>query len=159
VIFRGRLVRTSLLCSTIPPPTPDLIAAAGEVSDRTLDQRCAGCHVLMDPIGKAFAVLDPDDSGGAGPAEIVSHPELEGSYPDLPSLLEAVATSRAYAECFARNWLGFFLEVPLADADPAWVQELADAVQAGAGLADIVEETVLSLESGSRSLTPVCQAP
>jgi hypothetical protein len=159
VIFRGRMVRTSLLCDTIPLPAPDLVAAAAEVSDRTVEPRCAGCHLMMDPIGKAFAVLDPDDSGGGGPAEIRSHLELEGSYPDLPSLLAAVATSRAYAECFARNWLGFFLEVPLAEADAAWVAQIADAVQGGATLGDIVERTLATLESGSRGTAPLCPSP
>jgi hypothetical protein len=158
VIFRGRLVRSSLLCDDIPPPAPELIAAAGEVSDRTVDQRCAGCHLLMDPIGKAFSVLDADDSRAASPAEILSHAELTGSYPDLPSLFEAVASSRAFAECFAKNWLGFFLEVPKSQADPAWIEQLADAVQAGAGIGDIVEQSVATLETGSRSLEPVCRA-
>jgi hypothetical protein len=111
----------------------------------------------MDPIGKAFAALDPDDTAAAGPAEILSHPELEGTYPNLPALLDAVATSRAFAECFARNWLSFFLEHPLSEADPAWVAELADAVQAGASVAAIVERTVTALETGSSSLAPMCE--
>jgi hypothetical protein len=155
LIFRGRLVRTSLLCNPIPAPTPDLIALASEVGDRTLEPRCSGCHLLMDPIGRAFAALDADDLSGAGPAEILSHAELEGSYPDLPALLDAIATSRAFAECFASNWLGFFLEQPLSAVDPAWVQRLADLVQAGADLGKIVERTVSDLEAGAGA-APIC---
>lgn len=157
VIFRGLLVRRSLLCDVIPPPTPELIAAAGEVSDRTVEPRCAGCHQRIDPVGSAFAALDGD--APVTPAELRSHAELEGTYPDLPSLLDAVATSRAFAECFSRHWLSFFFERPLADADPAWVAELADTVQSGASLGDLAEKTIVSLEAGGAGLAPVCEGP
>ena len=159
LIFRGRLVRTSLLCNPIPAPTPDLIALASEVGDRTVEPRCSGCHLLMDPIGRAFAALDIDDPSGGGPAEIRSHAELEGSYPNLPALLDAVATSRAFAECFASNWLGFLLEVPLSQVDPAWVERVADSVQAGADLGEIVERTISDLEAGASAAPPICGGP
>jgi hypothetical protein len=157
VIFRGRLVRSSLLCDVIPAPAPELVAAASEVGDRTTDARCSSCHLLMDPIGKAFAAFDLDDPSGGGPAEIRSHPELAGSYPDLPSLFEAVATSRAFAECFAKNWLSFFLEQPLASADPVWIDAIADAVQAGASLPEVAESTARALEAGSAQVAPMCE--
>lgn len=156
-IFRGRLIRSSLLCDVIPVPAPDLVAAAGEVSDRTSDARCSSCHLRMDPIGKAFAALDTDDTGSAPPAEVRFHPELEGTYETLPELLDAVATSRAFAECFAKNWLGFFLEQPLASADPVVVAQIADAVQAGATLRDVVEGTMVNLEASSGAVEPMCK--
>lgn len=156
-IFRGRLVRASLLCDTIPPPSAALLALAGEVSDRTTDPRCASCHTRMDPIGRAFAALDPDHEGGTIPAEVLSHRELEGTYANVPALLEAVSTSRAFAECFARHWLAFFLEQPLADADDAWVAQLADAVQAGVSLRGVVEQTMTTLEALSFEVTPWCE--
>jgi hypothetical protein len=157
LVFRGRLVRASLLCDDIPPPPPDLIAAAGEVSSRTTDARCSRCHRLMDPIGKAFAALDEDDSNAPEPAEILSHSELAGTYPNLPALLDAVASSRAFAECFARNWLGFFLEQSIEQADIAWVAQLADAVQGGASLRDVIEQTIVTLEADSETIAPMCQ--
>lgn len=157
VIFRGRLVRASLLCDTIPAPTPELIAAAGEVSDRTKDARCASCHQRMDPIGRAFAGFDPDHEGDADPPEVLHHEELAGTYRDVPALLEAVASSRAFAECFARHWLAFLLEQPLSEADPAWVSDLADEVASGASLRGIIERTAQTLESRSSEMTPWCE--
>jgi Protein of unknown function (DUF1592)/Protein of unknown function (DUF1588)/Protein of unknown function (DUF1595)/Protein of unknown function (DUF1587) len=157
VIFRGRLVRASLLCDTIPAPTPELIAAAGEVSDRTKDARCASCHQRMDPVGRAFAGLDPDHEGSSEPPEVLHHAELAGTYPDVSALLDAVAASRAFAQCFARHWLAFLLEQPLSDADPAWVSELADEVASGASLRDIVARTAQTLESRSSEATPWCE--
>jgi len=158
-IFRGLLVRRSLLCQSIPAPSPELIALAGEVGDRTVDARCSGCHLRMDPIGRAFARLDPGETGSAMAAEVLAHDELGGSYADLPALLDAVAGSRAFAECFAQHWLAFFLEQPLADADPAWVAELADAVEAGASLGTVIERTVKTLAARSPTSEPWCSNP
>jgi hypothetical protein len=158
-IFRGKLVRTSLLCDTIDPPSADLLALADEVSDRTTDVRCRGCHTLLDPIGRTFASLDIDHEGTVPAAEILGHPGLEGTYADLPALLEAVAGSRSFAECFSRHWLAFFLEQELAAADPTWVAELADLVEAGASLGEVVEQTIVALESRAKLAVPWCEGP
>lgn len=158
-IFRGKLVRTSLLCDEIPAPDPELLALAGEVEDRTVDQRCRGCHVMLDPIGVAFAPLDPDFEGMPEPAEVIEHAELEGTYADLPALLTAVAESRAFASCFGRHFLSFFLEQPMEAVDEGFATELADTVLAGGSLRDVLEQTVVSLEARSQAAVPWCEGP
>jgi hypothetical protein len=158
-IFRGKLVRTSLLCDSIDPPSADLLALADEVGDRTVDPRCRGCHTLLDPIGRTFASLDPDHEGAVPAAEILSHPGLEGTYADLPALLEAVAGSRSFAECFSRHWLAFFLEQELDAADPTFIAELADLVEAGASLGEVAEQTIVSLEARAKRAVPWCEGP
>jgi hypothetical protein len=157
-IFRGKLVRTSLLCDSIPAPNAELLELDDEVGDRTVDARCAGCHVMMDPIGRAFAPLDADFEGAPEPAEIFEHPELEGSYATLAELLDAVSGSRAFAECFARHFLAFFLEQPLDEVDRALITELADQVAAGASLAEVIEQSIVSLATQSDPLVPWCEA-
>jgi hypothetical protein len=158
-IFRGKLVRRSLLCDDIPPPSADLLALAGEVGDRTADQRCRGCHLMMDPIGVAFAPLDADFEGTPEAARVIEHAELEGTYADLPALLAAVAGSRSFADCFGRHFLAFFLEQPLDAVDAGFAAELGDAVVAGASLPDVLEQTMASLEARSRTATPWCEGP
>lgn len=155
-IFRGVLVRRSLLCDTIPAPTPDLVALEREVSDRLTDTRCQSCHELIDPVGQAFAAYDMDTDGPVPGAEVIRHDELEGTYPDVGELLVAVANSRAFAECFSEHWLSFFLEVPPAEVDAGWKSSLADSVQAGASLGSIVEQTVRELSARLISQTPWC---
>ncbi len=93
-IFRGLLVRSSLLCQTIPPPSAELVALAGEVTDRTKDARCMGCHQLLEPVGAAFAALDRDFTGTPPAVQLNGHAELAGSYPALPAFLDAVAGSQ-----------------------------------------------------------------
>jgi hypothetical protein len=156
-IFRGKLVRTSLLCDSIPAPSADLLELDDEVGDRTTDERCAGCHVMMDPIGRAFAPLDADFEETPEPAEVVDHAEVGGTYASLPELLEAVAGSRAFAECFARHWLAFFLEQPLDEVDRTFIGELADEITAGASLGDVVERSIVTLATRSEELVPWCE--
>ena len=65
---RGKFVRETLLCSTIPAPPPgvstDLPVGDGTETLRErlevhmTDPSCAGCHVLMDPIGFALESYD-----------------------------------------------------------------------------------------------------
>jgi hypothetical protein len=158
-IFRGKLVRTALLCDTIASPSAELLAMSDQVPDRTAHPRCAGCHVLMDPIGRAFAALDRDHEGVVEAAEIVEHPGLDGTYADLPALLDAIANSRSFAECFSRHWLAFFLEQPLAAADPTFVAELADVVQSGGSLRDVIGETAVGFAARAELATPWCEGP
>jgi hypothetical protein len=158
-IFRGKLVRTSLLCDTIASPSAELLALSDQVADRTTHPRCAGCHVMMDPIGRAFAALDRDHEGVIEAAEIFEHPGLDGTYEDLPALLDAIANSRSFAECFSRHWLAFFLEQPLDAADPTFVSQLADVVQNGGSLRDVIGETAVGFESRSKLATPWCEGP
>ncbi len=156
-IFRGLVVRRALLCDEIPAPSADLVALSAEVGDRTEDARCAGCHQLLDPIGGAFAVFDDDEEAGDGGAEVLGHAELEGTYDSLSELLTAVSQSRAFAECFAEHWLEFLLET--STPEPAWVESLADAVQGGASLRDLVVQSAHSLADQSQVEPPWCGAP
>ncbi|MGH1347049.1 MAG: DUF1592 domain-containing protein [Nannocystales bacterium] len=65
---RGKFVRETLLCTTIPAPPPgvstDLPVGDGTETLRErlevhmTDASCAGCHVLMDPIGFALESYD-----------------------------------------------------------------------------------------------------
>jgi hypothetical protein len=156
-IFRGKLVRTSLLCDSIPAPSADLLELDDEVGDRTVDARCAGCHVMMDPIGRAFAPLDADFMGTPQPAEIVEHPELAGTYASLAELLDAVAESRTFAECFSRHFLAFFLEQPLEEIDRELIGALADEVAAGASLGAVVERSIVEVATHSSTYVPWCE--
>jgi hypothetical protein len=133
------------------------VALADEVGDRTQDVRCAGCHEYIDPIGRVFASLDPDNEQAPPPAEVLGTEGLAGSYANAAELLEAVGNSRAYAECFARHWLGFFLEQPLESADASWVASIADAVEGGASLGAIVEQSLVELHARSQPLVPWCE--
>jgi hypothetical protein len=65
---RGHVVRSTLMCSVVPPPPPTVNPNIEPSEAKTTRQRyedvhsadpsCKGCHQLMDPIGFAFEKLD-----------------------------------------------------------------------------------------------------
>jgi hypothetical protein len=69
-VKRGKWVLDEMLCSTVPPPDPNLDMAGAEadiaagLSQREVlerhraDTACAGCHSLMDPIGLGLENYD-----------------------------------------------------------------------------------------------------
>jgi hypothetical protein len=155
-IFRGVLVRSSLLCQPVPPPSAENVALAGAVSDRTADNRCAGCHLLLEPVGAAFAALDRDFTGAPPAAHLNNHNEIGGTYPQLSAMLDAIAGSQAFADCFARHIWGFFLERSPAEVDAASVAEVATVVRSGGSLSDVLGTLAERLEARSRAAVPWC---
>lgn len=155
-IFRGYLVRSALLCEAIESPTADVVALDAEVSDRATDARCAGCHSMMDPIGRAFAPLDLGNTAGAPAPEVIGDGEVTGAFADLPAMLNAIAVSQTYADCFSRHLLGFFLEQDPAAVNAAAVGDVSAVVKAGGSLADAVGQAVVSLERRSQAAIPWC---
>jgi hypothetical protein len=158
-IFRGLLVRSSLLCQTIPPPSAELVALAGEVTDRTKDARCMGCHQMLEPLGAAFAGLDRDFTGTVPPVQLNGHDELGGTYAQIPAFLDAIAESRAFSDCFARQMWAFFLEQPPGEVDAASIAEIATVVRSGGSLGAVVSQMAVSLEARSRTVVPWCEGP
>lgn len=122
-IFRGRLIRTQLLCDVIPPPPDDAMANAPEYPEGATEREksdilmqhmnCGACHGLMNPIGLGFERYDamgawrdldvngePVDSRG----EILGGAEgLAGTFDGVPDLGERLADSDVVAACFARQ--------------------------------------------------------
>lgn len=65
--LRGKFVRESLLCTTIPPPPPDVATDLPAGDTNTLRERleqhmeddsCRGCHAMMDTIGFGLESYD-----------------------------------------------------------------------------------------------------
>ena len=111
---------------------------------------------MMDPIGKAFAPMDLDNKAGATAPVVSGSGEISGSYADLPALLNAIAGSQTYADCFSRNLLGFFLDQDPALVDGAAVSDVAAVVKSGGTLADAVGQVMVSLDKRSSSTIPWC---
>jgi hypothetical protein len=116
---RGKFVRETLLCQTIPDPPPNietnLPPASGaldttrkRVEAHVANPACSGCHALMDPIGLA---LENFDAVGRyrtteGGAPIDAHGALDGKDFTGPlGLAEAVAAHPEVPACFAATIL------------------------------------------------------
>jgi hypothetical protein len=113
---RGKFVRETILCQTIPLPPPEVVTILPpDPTKRTMREKlaahaveasCAGCHKLMDPIGLAFEHFDAigeyraDDDGA--PLDVTG--DLDGvAFADARALTELVAASPQAASCVVRN--------------------------------------------------------
>jgi hypothetical protein len=113
-VFRGKFIRTQLLCGTIPPPPDNVdvgIAAQAPPAGQTkrdqlaahqANPACKGCHDLMDPMGLALENYDlvgayRDTEGGAAldSSGIIRLPDEPESSVQVSGALEL---SRALAE-------------------------------------------------------------
>lgn len=122
-IFRGRLVRTQLMCDVIPAPPDDAMANAPEYPEGATEREkteilmehmnCGACHGLMNPIGLgfehydaagAFRALDVDGEPVDDRGEILGGAEgLAGQFEGVAELGQRLADSEQVTACFARQ--------------------------------------------------------
>jgi hypothetical protein len=137
IVRRGLKVRTGLLCQNVPAPpndvqlTLDSIAPGLSQRDRLAQHRenasCAGCHVLLDPIGVVFESIDAvgryrsmdeDDQPIVTASEISDTRDANGPVADAHALGELLAASSEARDCYVTQTFRFFFgrEVEAADA-------------------------------------------
>jgi hypothetical protein len=123
-VQRGKFMRERVLCQGIDPPPPGVVFEAPEIrpgttarerfKDHEAEPLCAGCHVMMDPIGLAFENYDAigqwrdtelgetiDASGD------LTETDVTGPFVGVVEMTEKLAQSQIAAECFVRQWFRF----------------------------------------------------
>jgi hypothetical protein len=123
-VSRGKFVRERVLCQGIDPPPPELMVKAPEITPNTTARQrftqheaepvCAGCHVLIDPIGLAFENYDSiglwrdmeqgqviDASGN------LTETDVEGAFNGVVEMTAKLAESTIVSECFVRQLFRF----------------------------------------------------
>jgi hypothetical protein len=137
-----------LICEELPPPPssvaplpplePGARSERTRLDEMTADPACASCHRVMNPILYSFGHFDgrgahtdvdrsgfPVDSSGAVTT-------FEGStfdFEDGADLMEQLAKTPQYSECFVRNAAGWL--VGLSKDDPAVLDYVARAHESG----------------------------
>jgi hypothetical protein len=115
-VHRGKFVRERLLCATMPPPPPGVDFANTNDPNRLTNPECSGCHVLMDPIGKAFdrydatgryAEVDADDEPIPQSGEVVG--SEVGTFESIVDLARRLAEDPEVHACATRSWSLFAL--------------------------------------------------
>lgn len=116
--YRGRFIREKLLCQTIPAPPPEVdttLPAAPPNTQRTLRQKveqhmaspsCAGCHVMMDPMGFAFEGFDATGKAQSVddglPIDTTGKFEDQGTFADAPGLMGFLREDPRVTSCLTR---------------------------------------------------------
>ncbi|MBM73862.1 MAG: hypothetical protein CMK59_00565 [Proteobacteria bacterium] len=138
--LRGSAVRNILLCQEIPPAPVNVDTSIPEASGTTLtlrdrvdehleDPSCAGCHLLMDPIGLGLENFDSlglwrtTDNG----ATIDATGDLDGTLFNTPTeLSSAIANHSNYGWCLSRTLSRYATGRIESSAEQAWVEVLND---------------------------------
>lgn len=127
-IHRGIFVREQLLCQhlsappdmNLQPPDPDPNATTRErFAQHTEDASCAGCHVLIDPLGFGFENYDAvgrfrqvengKNVDNSGRLVAMRDPALDGPFHGVDELSQRLATAREVQDCVAQKWVTFAL--------------------------------------------------
>lgn len=132
-VIRGKWVYTKILCGTIDDPPPDIPELPDPVPGQSVRDRlalhrtaaeCAGCHVLMDPLGLAFEHFDGvglwrDTENGAAidASGEVPDTDVAGPFYGVVELAQKIGQSRDVRSCYARRYLTYAYGRAVTDAD------------------------------------------
>ena len=131
-IRRGIFVRERILCQLLPPPPNDVIIEPPDPDPsattrerfriHTDEERCAGCHLMIDPLGFGFEFYDGmgryrtqehgltvDGSGSLGGLARKEDKPLQGDFADTVELSQRLAGSLEVHDCIATHWFQFAL--------------------------------------------------
>jgi hypothetical protein len=127
-VHRGIFVRENILCQPLMPPPPNVNTTPPAVSDATTtrarfaaheaDPLCAGCHLLIDPIGLGFENYDAIGAyrtrDGAGTVDASGEIKggtgaLAGPFVGAIELGRKLAASPEAANCLTSQWFRFAL--------------------------------------------------
>lgn len=158
--FRGKFIRSMVLCEDVPPPPPgvntELPAEMGmgprtlrqRLADHALNPTCASCHNAMDPLGFALEHYDAigrwrDDEGGL---TIDTTADLDGTPIDgAGELGAALADDPRVTACVARQLYRYATGHLEERNEEVAIDALGDRfVQGGYRFRELVTELVLS---------------
>lgn len=154
-VFRGLLVRKTLLCEAPPPPPPNVSQSSLTGASATLREQstarlgasqCAGCHLRFDPIGFGFEAFDGlGRFDAAKPTSgTLSHDDaaLDGPFTSVRALGERLAQSDTARACFVTQWTRFALGRTETAADRCAIEAVSRRTTAAARLAEVLSTTV-----------------
>lgn len=158
--LRGKFIRESLTCQTVPPPPPGVNTAAVDQPTNvpmTKRQRlelhrsaaaCASCHSLMDPLGLPLESFDAigryrttDNGLPVDPSSTFDgHPVA-----DARALGIAASQSVAVAQCLVQKYYSYAVGHQLRDVDGSVLNALAKTfTSSGFKLRDLMLTVVTS---------------
>lgn len=148
-VRRGKFVMNRMLCSSVPPPPPNVVpdlpppdpskSLREQMAEHRSNPTCAACHDTMDALGFAFEHFDGAgkfrDQDGTQAIDSSGSVQLDGAevgFRDAAELARALAASRDAQHCFTRQWLRYAIDRFEQDSDAAAATYLESAYTASA---------------------------
>jgi len=158
--LRGKFVREVLLCQDVPPPPGDvdfsdfadadtltLPTARDRLELHVVNETCAGCHALMDPIGLGLEKMDGigalRETENGAPIDPAG--QLNGvPFRDAKQLGRALSRDPLLGPCFVENYFRYALGRAVADGEAEHVDYIAAKLERdGYALRDLLRMIVL----------------
>ena len=170
-VRRGKFVLNRLLCSSVPPPPPDVVpdlpppdpskSLREQMAEHRTNPSCASCHTTMDPLGFAFEHFDGAgklrELDGTQPIDASGGVSLDGkdvSFAGAAELATILAASPQATHCFTRQWLRYALDRFEQDADAAAAKYLEDGyTRAGLDTRKLIVDITRTLPFSHRAPT------
>jgi hypothetical protein len=171
-VFRGQLLRSTMLCGVIPPPPPSVnvddfnaeyggLSTRERIAVRSAQPACQACHVFMDTLGIAYdgfgALGQPValvNGVAADSAGQLTGTDIDGPFANLQELSQRMATSQQVRQCMSKQLLTYALGRDLDDGgDRCAAEQIANNVtQAGNGVSRVFRELVFTGSFKKRSV-------
>jgi len=173
-VVRGKWVMDELLCSTVPPPPPNVnLAAVSMAKEQGLTQRqaleqhrqdptCNSCHQLMDPIGLGLENYDAigafRDMDAGKPIDANGQLPTGETFVGAKELAARVAAKPEFARCVAKKLYSYALGRPPVETpghlDGPTVDALAQTLATNNSFAELASLIVTSPTFTSRRGEP-----
>ena len=158
VVKRGKWVMENLLCVTPPPPPPGvdtkLEPSVGKTQREILEQhrkdpKCAGCHVVMDPLGFGLEHYDPLGAWRADENGLPLDPSgtLPNGTPfaDGLEMQTLISSEPEFSKCVARKTFVYALGRGTTISDIDYLDEVVAGFETGQyRFADLVINLITS---------------
>jgi hypothetical protein len=143
--LRGKFMRQSLMCQTVPPPPENAVAILPESPEGTTltkrerlelhraDPACAGCHALMDPLGLPLESYDAIGRYRTTELGLPVDPsgEFDGQQvADSRELGSVVGSSEMVADCLVQKYYSYAQGYAVRTEDLGTIDELATSFEA-----------------------------
>lgn len=173
-VVRGKWVMDELLCSSVPPPPPNVnLAAVSMAKEQGLTQRqaleqhrqdptCNSCHQLMDPIGLGLENYDAigayRDMDAGKPIDANGQLPSGETFVGAKELAARVAAKPEFARCVAKKLYSYALGRPPVETaghlDGPTLDALAQGLASNNSFAELASQIVTSPTFTSRRGEP-----
>jgi hypothetical protein len=165
-VARGKFVLEQVLCRSVPPPSPEIVAmfppqdwtkTTRQASElHRVSAVCAGCHDTMDPLGLPFEHYDalgqwrdmdrdmPIDATGSIVTSDANGVSTTISFDGAPALSRVVAELPEARACYVSQLFRFSTGKLNGDSDKPYIDYLANRFTADRALVDVVVDLVTS---------------
>jgi len=154
-IRRGKFVLNQLLCRSVQPPPPEIVAmfkpldlsqtARDQLTEHRTNPVCASCHQILDPLGLPFEHYDAigrwrDQDRGM---DIDTSGNIDDkTFDGIPAMAHVLADMPDARGCYISEWVRFSEGKLNSDADQAYINWLMTRFSRNTRILDLVAAIV-----------------